>query len=450
LTASGSTVKEVSVMYLHTMPLASTADAVRNDQLDLAAYVSDICEHIDCLEPAVHALLPEANRKERLLAEAEELRARFPMPEQRPPLYGIPVGVKDIIHVDGFPTKAGSRVPAEVLAGEQAQCITKLREAGALILGKTVTTEFAYFAAGETRNPHNYDHTPGGSSSGSAAGIAAGYCPLTIGTQTGGSVIRPAAFCGVVGFKPSYGRIPFHGVIASTTTFDTLGVFTQDVAGAALAASIMCDGWQTVPAPRAAERLPVLGVPDGPYLQRAQPEALKAYEAQLEVLQRAGYTIRHVPALDDIEALERRQQRIVYAEMALAYGDWYAQYPECFHSTTVESIKAGKQISADELTALRTAQAQVRGELESLMRQNGIDLWVTPSAPGPAPEGLASTGSPIMNLPWMHAGFPAISLPAGRTAKGLPLGCQFVSPFWQDEDLLTWASALAHVLAACW
>src|SRR5258706_8898146 len=277
---------------LLSAPLAATAKALRTNELDLLAYINDICARIDAAEPHIQALLPEPQRRERLLAQAEVLQAHFPDPASRPPLYGIPVGVKDLFNVDGFPTQAGSQLPASLFDGPEAICVRALRQAGALIVGKTVSTEFAYFEPGPTRNPHNPAHTPGGSSSGSAAGVAAGLCPLALGTQTVGSVIRPAAFCGVVGFKPSFGRISTAGVIPLSVTVDHIGLFSANVAGAALAAQALVADWR----PEGAPRLPVVGVPDGPYLAQARAEAQQHFQATLDELRCSGYGVVVVPA----------------------------------------------------------------------------------------------------------------------------------------------------------
>src|SRR5205807_802532 len=252
-------------MLISPAPLAATAAALRSGQLDLLTYIDEVCNRIDAAEPLIHALLPEPGRRQRLLSEAEALQKRFPDPVSRPPLYGILLGVKDIFHVDGFPTRAGSQLPTELFAAPEAACVTLLRNAGALILGKTISAEFAWIEPGPTRNPYNLEHTPGGSSSGSAAAVAAGFCPLALGTQTIGSTIRPAAFCGIVGFKPTYGRISTDGLIKCAESVDTVGLFTQDVAGIALVASLLCEGWQAVEISESTQ-LPGLGVPDGPYL----------------------------------------------------------------------------------------------------------------------------------------------------------------------------------------
>jgi Asp-tRNA(Asn)/Glu-tRNA(Gln) amidotransferase A subunit family amidase len=426
-------------------PLVETAAALRSEQFDLLTYINDICDRIDALEPEMQALLPESDRRARLLAEAQALQARFPDPAYRPPLFGIPVGIKDIFFVDGFPTRAGSQLPPELFVGAEGDCVRALRSAGALILGKTVTTEFAYFEPGPTRNPHNLDYSPGGSSSGSAAAVAAGFCPLAIGTQTIGSTIRPAAFCGIVGFKPGYGRISNNGLILCSNTFDQVGIFTQDVAGAALAASLLCHNWQAVET-GVSDALPVLSVPEGPYLAQASPEGLAAFEKQLTLLEKAGYTLRRVTAMEDIEVINRRHSRIVFAEMAQVHAAWFAQYESLYRPRTAAAIREGQEVSAEELALARADIEKLRVQLEALMSQAGIDLWVCPSAPGPPPEGLTSTGSPLMNLPWTQAGLPAISLPAGRAANGLPLGFQCVGAYMADERLLKWAAPMAEIV----
>lgn len=430
-------------MLTQSAPLAKTAAALQSGELNLKTYLNQVLERLETVDAQVQALLPEENRRERLLKEAEALEARYPNPAERPPLYGVPVGVKDIYRVDGFPTKAGSKVPPKELAGAEASSVTRLKSAGALILGKTVTTEFAYFEPGPTRNPHNPAHTPGGSSSGSAAAVAAGYCLLTLGTQTIGSIVRPAAFCGVVGYKPSYGRSPSDGLLYVSRSLDHVGPFTQDVAGMALTASILCQDWQ----PATVDTLPVLGVPDGAYLQQAETEALEAFEAQLKKLQTAGYEARRIPAMDDIEEISENHIDLMSGEMAREYAELYPEYKDLFRPRTVWLLEKGQQVSDERLEALRIIQVELRKRLQTQMEQAGVDLWVAPAAPGPAPEGINATGSPAMNLPWTQAGMPALTLPAGKAANNLPLGFQMIAPHWQDERLIAWAEAVAQTLS---
>ena len=428
---------------INPAPLAVTEAPLRNDQPNLVVYINEMCDRVERVDPAVQALLLEPDRRGRLHREAAALAVRFPDPDTRPALYGALVAVKDIFHVDGFVTRAGSEVPPELFAGPEAAVIALLRQAGALILGKAVTTEFAYFEPGPTRNPHNLAHTPGGSSSGSAAAVAAGLCPLAVGTQTIGSVIRPAAFCGVVGFKPSYDRIPSAGLVYFSRSVDHVGLFTQDVAGMRLAAGVVCQDWHEVARPAS---LPVLGVPEGPYLKQAEPEALAAFRRQLERLAAAGVTIRNVPALDDIERINVLHRRLIFAEFAGEHAAIYDQYAALYRPRTAEIIEIGRTVSDGERAEGIASTARVRSQLQAQMDAHGIDLWACPAAPGPAPEGIHATGDPAMNLPWTHAGVPAVTLPAGVAANGLPLGLQLVARFGADEGLLGWAEMLEGLL----
>lgn len=431
-------------MFLASAPLAATVDQLRTNQLDVQTHIRAMCERIDAIDPEIQAWLPEPNRFERLLTEARHLEQRYPQPEDRPPLYGALVGVKDIFRVDGFATRAGSQLPAEEFAGAEAACVTRLKNAGALILGKTVTTEFAYFEPGPTRNPHNLNHTPGGSSSGSAAAVAAGMCQLALGTQTIGSVIRPAAFCGILGFKPSFDRVLTDGLIIFSRSADHVGFFTQDMAGMRLTASVLCDGWHAPPDTRAA--LPVLGIPTGPYLQQATAEALEVFDAQVARLERQGCVITRVPAFEQIEALNHRHRELTAIEAAREHVRWFDLYEDLYRPKTHDIIVHGNTISEDAYAEYRASQTQLRQYLAELQQTFEIDAWICPAAPGDAPDGLASTGSPIMNLPWTHAGLPAVTIPAGVSQRGLPLGCQLVGAFRQDEQLLEWAGDVQNFL----
>ena len=396
-------------------------------------------------EPGIQAFLPERGRFERLRREAVSLVVDGPSVETRTALFGALAGVKDIFRVDGFETRAGSRLPPEEFSGAEAVCVSALRRTGVLILGKTVTTEFAYFVPGPTRNPRNRKHTPGGSSSGSAAAVAAGMCSLALGTQTIGSIIRPAAFCGIVGIKPTYGRISRDGVIPLSPSFDHVGFFTADVAFARRAAPLLYEDWHEPPP--ALER-PVLGVPDGPYLACAAPEALAHFESTCRFLSDAGYTVRRLPALQDFERIRARHQLILAFEAARVHRSWFEKYEHLYAPKTAQLIRQGVGISEDEWAAALQERRRFQDDLHSLMEVDAIDLWITPATPAAAPRGLNSTGDPVMNLPWTQAGLPALTLPAGTSAEGLPLGVQLVARPSHDEMLLEWASGLEPILGA--
>jgi Asp-tRNA(Asn)/Glu-tRNA(Gln) amidotransferase A subunit family amidase len=356
----------------------------------------------------------------------------------------VPVGVKDIFNVDGFATRAGSHVPPQDLAGPEAAAVVVLRRAGALILGKTVTTEFAYFAPGPTRNPADPERTPGGSSSGSAAAVAAGMSPLTLGTQTIGSICRPASYCGVVGFKPSYDRVSRHGVVPLAPSVDHVGCFTADVSGARMAAAVLCLNWR----PSTALGKPVLAIPESPYLRRAEREGRQLFRSACERLASLGFPVRSVRVMDDFEGIERRHRRLVAAEAAAVHAQWYGAYGDTYHEKTRQLIEIGLGVSVVEREAAIAGCATLRAELTAAMDRHGFDLWISPAAPAVAPLGLDSTGDPVMNLPWTHAGLPSLSLPLRGAPGALPFGLQLAARQGADEELLAWATVLERALGA--
>jgi Asp-tRNA(Asn)/Glu-tRNA(Gln) amidotransferase A subunit family amidase len=419
------------------------ANALRLGEVPLLDYLAGLEDYFNEREPAVRAFLPEANRFDRLRREAEELLARYPEPEaRRPPLFGIPIGVKDIFHVDGLPTRAGSQLPPERLQGPQADSVRRLKQAGALVLGKTVTTEFAYFAAGATHNPHLPEHTPGGSSSGSAAAVGAGICSLALGTQTIGSITRPASYCGIVGYKPTYERISRFGVIPLAPSLDHVGVFSPEVPGVELAASLLCRDWQLV----ITHKKPVLGVITGPYLERVAPEGRDHFRAVCRRLRGAGYELKKVAAMPDFEDVVARHNLIVAAEAAQVHSQWFAQFGGLYHPKTAELIDRGQSVSARQLSRALAGRQQLRAELTALMDEHQLDLWLSPATVGPAPKGLESTGDPVMNLPWTHSGLPTLNLPAGFNSEGLPMGAQLAGRWYADETLMDWAADMEPVV----
>lgn len=391
-------------------------------------------------EAEVQAFVPEKGRFARLRREADTLLAAYPRMDGRPSLFGVPIGVKDVFHVDGFPTGAGSRLPPERLRGAEAEAVTALRKKGALILGKTASTEFAYFAPGPTRNPHHPEHTPGGSSSGSAAAVAAGLCPLTLGTQTIGSIIRPAAYCGVVGFKPSYGRTSAQGLIPLAPSLDHVGSFTIDVESAAVAAMTLCKDWF----PGFSTRWPVLGIPEGPYLSHASEEGLEHFRDTCDWLS-GRYRVRSIEVMPDFDKIVARHHRLVAAEAAQVHADWFPEFRDLYAPQTAELIERGQKVTPSQLSRDKAGRKRLRNQLCDLMEERGIDLWLSPAAQGPAPHGLDSTGSPVMSIPWTQAGLPTLSIPAGKSKSGLPMGLQITGRWWDDAELIEWSKEIARV-----
>lgn len=399
----------------HARPCFGGRNRVRS-----VLYVNDIWERIEVRDREIQAFVAEPGRRGRLAAT---------MPTAGP-LGGVAVGIKDVIRVDGLPTQAGSAVPADSLSGTQAPLVDRLVAAGAIIAGKTVTAEFAVFAPGPTRNPRDLAHTPGGSSSGSAAAVAAGMVPLAIGTQTIGSVIRPAAYCGVLGFKPTYGRIPTAGVIANAPSFDTIGLFARDIELARTATMVLCDEWHD----EVTQAEPILGIPVGPYLELVEPTALAAFHRQIADL----HTVE-VPVLDDLDDVADQLFTINRYELAQVHAEWFGKYESLYRPETVRMIRQGQAIDRDAYENALSRREQFRTKIANAMA--GIDAWVAPAATGPAPRDLSTTGNPIMSLPWNNIGLPAVSLP--MSGDPMPLGLQLVGPPNSDEKLLRWAESLS-------
>lgn len=397
--------------------------------VSLHARVDDLCDRIDEVDPGLHAFVSEPDRRERLRTEAAAA------PAGGGALQGVLVGVKDVFHASGLETRAGSELPPDLLTGPEAAAVTRLRRAGALVAGKTVTAEFAFQAPGPTVNPHDPTRTPGGSSSGSAAAVAVGLVPVALGTQTIGSVIRPAAYCGVYGFKPTFGRIPVDGVIANAPSLDTVGVLAADLDLAERAAAVLCDGWASV---GASDRLPRLAVPDGPYLGLATEAALVEFDKRIG---RLGSSVRRVAALGDIDALVAHNTTLNLYEIARVHEAWFSAHAERYRSQTADGIRRGRELSSDEHRLALRAKADFARTIAGRMDEEGVDAWIAPAATGPAPD-LSTTGSALMNLPWTFAGLPVVGIPAGEVG-GLPVGIQLVGRRGSDEQLLSWARQVA-------
>lgn len=417
--------------------------SLRVGELRLSEYLVQVESWFLEREPSVLAFVPEENRFERLQKDAEALLARFPDPDQRPSLFGMLVGVKDNIHVDGFITRAGTRVPWEEIQGSQAESITRLKDAGALILGKTVTTEFAFFEPGPTRNPYHPEHTPGGSSSGSAAAVGAGLCPVALGTQTIGSVIRPAAYCGAAALKPTYDRVSRSGVIPLSSSLDHVGIFAQDISTARRVAAHLCKDWDESVL---FKTKPILGIPEGPYLATASDSALAHFQKVCGWLAEAGYELRRIHILDNIRDVRARHDLIMAADAARVHQKWYSQYKSLYSSKLTELVRRGQAISDSQLQEALHAREQFREEMADAMNANNIDLWICPPSTGPAPQGLDNTGDPAMNLPWTQIGFPAVTIPVEKGLDGLPIGLQVIGKWNMDEELLGWGEEIENVV----
>jgi len=361
------------------------------------------------------------------------------------PLHAVAVGVKDLFRVEGLPTRAGSQLPASVFEGEESLVVKKLKQAGAVVLGKTAMDEFAYCEPPSTKNPHDRRRTPGGSSGGSAAAVAAGICRLAVGSQTLQSIVVPAAFCGVVGYKPTFERLEFDG-IPLAPSIDTVGFLAPTVADLRTGVTALIHDWRE-PAPPSR---PVLGVPEPWGPRPLVDEGWRAHEKHLEVLRSQGFEIRptRVPwdTPQDLRDWGLRVGDLLHAEMSLGHEGWFDRFAHLYRPRTAEAVRRGRAITAERLRECREARSILAGLLTERASRIGIDCWICPSASGVAPVGFQDTGNSSMTGLWSYAGFPALSLPVFDGPNGMPLGVQLVVTPGKDEFLLGWAEHVETAL----
>ncbi len=375
-----------------------------------------------------------------ILGEIDAVLRRWPDPAKRPPLFGVPVGIKDVFRTNGYPIRCGSLLPSSLFAGEEAPLVTLLREQGAIVMGITASTEFTHAEPAATRNPYNRRYTPGGSSSGSAAGVRAGYFPLALGTQTMGSVIRPAAFCGVVGCKPSQGILSGEGSIYFSSSLDQAGFFCSNHQDAATVLSLFC------PRPvRRRKGSALFIVPDDAYMTEADPAMRRAFDQYCgRLMRQPKIEIKTMPVFDDWSGVLSRHQQLAAAELAQMHRTWFAEFGPLYRPKTREFIEFGQTVSSSAVEAGQASCAALRQQLDSLLRSLKADAFLAPAAPGEAPKGHASTGNPVMNVPWTHAGLPVLSLPIGTGPNGMPLAVQAVGRFDRDAELMALAPILKN------
>ena len=424
------------------LDLPTLAAELADGERSLLEFIDDLETRFNETEPLIMAFVEEPDRFDRLRDEARALLERHPDPTDRPPLFGIPIAVKDIFNVDGFETRAGTTLPPETFAGPEAPSVTALRSAGALILGKSVTTEFAYLANGPTRNPNDLEHTPGGSSSGSAAAVAAELTPLAMGSQTVGSLIRPAAFCGICAFKPTQSRVSTAGVVPLAPAVDHVGLLAPNVASIEIGAASLVADWES----DADRRMPILGIPHEDYLSRAEDTGRAHFGMVCELLAADGVELRTTDALKDFDALFQRHFDLCAHEAARCHVEWRSRWQKKYDPRTLKLLDHAKKVDAERATECLESCASLLAELEGLMDEHGIDLWIAPAATGPAPLGIGSTGNGVMNAPWTHARMPTLGIPAGRTADGLPMGVQLSGRASADERVTNWGSLIEPLL----
>lgn len=354
------------------------------------------------------------------------------------PLAGVAVGVKDIFDTFDQPTRYGSPAYAEHQPCVDAAIVDLARRRGATIIGKTATTEFAFFHPAATVNPHNPAHTPGGSSSGSAAAVAAGMIPAAIGTQTGGSVVRPAAFCGIAGYKPSYRLLPASGMKHFSPSLDTVGLFAAGVSDVALLAELLTGrDLAAGPVEPGAVRI---GLYRCAQLEGADPEMRAALAEAADLAANAGFDMGEIDEPDAMARARDAHAVVQNHEAGLVCGPDLARFRDHLSPVLVETIERGQAISPEAYDEARRLVKRGRAATRALFGE--VDILLTPAAPGAAPQGLHSTGDARFNKLWTLMGTPAISIPGFSDAAGMPLGIQAVARFGQDKALLAVAAAL--------
>jgi len=392
---------------------------------------ADAIDRLEAIDPTILAFHPEPDVRGRLARQSPPAG----------PLQGVAIGVKDLFRVDGLPTTAGSALPPELFDGDQSWVVSLLCDAGAVVLGKTAMDEFGYSEQPPTRNPRDLSRTPDGSSSGSAAAVAAGICPVALGSQTLHSTIGPAAYCGVVGYKPSYGRWPFDGVTMSPS-FDTLGILAEDVHRVTEVASLL-PGWDGDPV-----RRPVLGVPHVWGRIRVHTEGWTVFAGHVEALRNAGFDVRSsaVPWNEDIFGWSSVIADLVVAEMADVHRDWFGRYRELYRPKTVEAIERGLAVTSSRVAECKERRRAFIEELETTTASKEIDCWICPSAGSVAPPLEGSGRDTWLTRFWSFSGWPVASVPMFDGEGGLPLGVQLAAPHGRDEQLLQWAAEIHHAL----
>jgi aspartyl-tRNA(Asn)/glutamyl-tRNA(Gln) amidotransferase subunit A len=401
-------------------------------------------DRIQAWEPMVHAWV--TLDAETALAAAKESEAELRSHGPEGPLHGIHVGLKDIYYTKGILTTACSPTHATFVPSYDATSVAKLKAAGAIIQGKLVTTQFAAGDPSPTRNPWNLMHTPGGSSAGSGAAVAARMCAAALGSQTGGSTLRPASYNGVVGLKPSYGRISRYGVIPLAWSLDTVGILVRSVEDAALLLQAMAGSDPEDPgsagapvgdyvgAVQRAGKPPRIGLLRTYASAIATPEAWARTEEAVAKLEKAGATVEEVELPDSFAIHEEARSMVMMAEVSAFHYDTFRKWPDAYGQGLQRSIRTGALLSALDYLQAQRIRRQFRNDMEPIFAKH--DVLLTPTTPASAPKDLSTTGNAVFQSPWTSCGVPAMSLPIGLDSASMPLGIQLVSAPFAEELLL--------------
>src|SRR5215471_3540711 len=427
-------------MNLEDLSLADAAAAIRSGDLSPVDYVSRLLDRIDAIESRLQAWVT-IDRKT-ALAQASELEIEAKRKQFRGPLHGIPVGIKDIFYTKGLRTTMGSVVFEDFVPAEDAQAVTKLKDAGAIVLGKTVTTVFANLDPGPTRNPWNLEHTPGGSSSGSAAAVAARMCPAAIGTQTVGSVGRPASFCGLPSLVPARQRISLKNVFPLAWSLDHAGIFARSVRDIRLLLDAMTETPVENPVPA---RRPIrVGIVRGFFYDNATAEVRTLNDILARKLAAAGFEVVQAQLPGIFEIQQSILRTILRSETSSIHEAIFAKHAEAYGPKLRMLVETGMLVHASDYLRARRLRRKYQREMARLFER--FDVLLSPAAPGTAPQGISTTGDPVMNGPWTLSDFPTMTLPYALGANGLPIGVQLTAAPLQEGMLLEIAKKIETVV----
>jgi aspartyl-tRNA(Asn)/glutamyl-tRNA(Gln) amidotransferase subunit A len=421
--------------------LHEAAAALRQRQTTPAELVERCLKNIDTWEPHVHAWVFVDRDGAR--TEAKRLGDELQRGAYRGPLHGIPIAIKDIFDVFDWPTAAGSKLWANSIARADCEVVKRLRQAGAIFLGKTVTTQYASFDPPVTRNPWNLERTPGGSSSGSAAAVAALMCLGAMGSQTGGSITRPASYCGVAGIKPSYGLVPLDGIMPLAPSMDHPGPIGRCVRDLGLMLQVIADptDWTTP----TADAAPLLGRVRGLFDDRAEPGVREAMNEVHAKLAEAGATVKEVSLPAGFGEVIARHRTIMAVESAAFHERRLAKHPTDYLPKIRSLLAEGLATPAPEYARCREHQQQLSADMAACFAE--ADVLIMPATTSPAPDPT-TTGDPAFNSPWSYTGLPAASFPTGQFIDGLPLSLQLVGAKGAEAELLAVSVWCEHALQA--
>ena len=440
----------------YELTLAETEELILKRELSCVALAESLLSHIERLEPSLKAWV--TIDREELLGAAQQRDGELEQRGPKGPLHGIPVGLKDIIYTAGMKTTACSPLYADFVPTYDATCVARLKQAGAIILGKAVTTEFATADPSPSRNPWNAAHTPGGSSSGSAVAVSARMCHATLGTQTGGSTCRPASYNGIVGLKATYGRISRYGVIPVSWSLDTVGILVRSVEDAAIVLGAMAghdandpsSSPEPVPDYRGAldslQGPPRLGLIREFFLERCDDEVRKNTEDMAQRLSEAGAIVEEIALPPSFATWNAAHRIVLNVECATFHEELFREHPDKYGPMLRSTIESGMLVPAVRYMQAQRMRRRFREEMAATASR--VDALLTPSTPSPAPRDLNTTGSPLFQSPWTNAGLPTVTIPSGLSQLGLPLGIQLEGTPFGEAKLLAvarWCEATLGV-----